>query len=114
MQRHMILALIFWPALAMAEDWRRLDGPAITAALSARSLVYGDGTSQNFFADGRTLYEAGAGASWGKWWAEADRYCSTWPPNSTPSCYGVASMGLDIRFTAISGAETIGRYNDLN
>lgn len=98
---------------AQAEDWRPLGTSEITEALAARVLQYEDGATQNFFQDGRTLYEAGAGASWGKWWAEGDRYCSTWPPSQTPSCYAVDAKGIDIRFTSDSGTITLGRYVDL-
>jgi hypothetical protein len=99
---------------AIAEDWRVLDDAAITEALSARVLQYEDGARQNFFQDGRTLYEAGAGESWGKWWAEGGKYCSTWPPSETPACYTVEVLGLlDLRFTGAGGDVTIGRYADL-
>lgn len=98
---------------ALAEDWRALSSEEIRHALAARVLQYEDGASQDFFADGRTLYRAGAGESWGKWWVEADRYCSTWPPSEAPSCFGVAAQGLDIRFIGASGDVTVGRYSDL-
>ncbi|HMS95489.1 MAG TPA: hypothetical protein PKA03_09760 [Tabrizicola sp.] len=106
-----IVLLLAGPALA--EDWRVLSSEEIRSALSARVLQYADGASQNFFTDGRTLYQAGAGESWGKWWVEADQYCSTWPPSEVPSCYGVAAQGPDIRFTGASGDVTVGRYGDL-
>lgn len=109
-------ALMIWLCLTfpvLAEDWRALDGPGITAALAARVLRYEDGSTQNFFQDGRTLYEAGAGESWGKWWVEGDQYCSTWPPSDVPACYGVDVLGLDVRFTGKSGDVSVGRYQDL-
>ena len=98
---------------ALAEDWRVLDGPAITAALSARVLQYENGSTQNFFEGGRTLYQAGAGESWGKWWVEGDRYCSTWPPSDVAACYGVEAQGLEVRFTSGGGDISVGRYQDL-
>jgi hypothetical protein len=94
---------------AWADGWEALDGPAITSALSARVLGYPDGSLQDFFADGRTLY----GESPGRWEVREDRYCSLWPPSDRWTCYGVARMGLDIRFTGDDGTETIGRYVDL-
>jgi hypothetical protein len=113
--RRIIAALgLVWPLAAAAQDWQVLGGPEIGAALSARVLQYEDGTTQNFFSDGRTLFEAGAGESWGKWWATETQYCSTWPPNETPSCYDVEASGLDIRFTGSRGDVTTGRYVDLN
>jgi hypothetical protein len=97
------------PGLAAAEGWQRLEGQGITAALTARVLGYPDGTLQDFFADGRTLF----GESWGRWEVRGDRYCSQWPPSDRWSCYTVDQSGLDIRFTDDAGAATIGRYVDL-
>lgn len=98
---------------ARAEDWRVLDSTGITAALAARVLQYEDGSTQNFFQDGRTLFEAGDGEAWGKWWVEGDRYCSVWPPSDVAACYGVELRGLDVRFTGEGGEESLGRYVDL-
>lgn len=97
----------------LAEDWRALDGAGITAALTARVLQYEDGATQNFFQDGRTLYEAGAAESWGKWWVAGGQYCSTWPPSDVAACYGVEAQGLDVRFTSQGGEVSVGRYQDL-
>jgi hypothetical protein len=111
-----VRVLLIWLSLAikaLAEDWRALDGPGITAALAARVLQYQDGSTQNFFQYGRTMYEAGGGESWGKWWVEGDRYCSSWPPSDVAACYGVEAQGLDLRFTSNSGDVTVGRYVDL-
>jgi hypothetical protein len=94
---------------ALAEGWERLDGPGITAALAARVLGYPDGTLQDFFADGRTLY----GESYGRWEVREDRYCSLWPPSDRWACFDVDRQRLDIRFTAGDGTVTIGRYVDL-
>ena len=111
MRRAILCLLLVTPA--WAEDWRRLEDVGITAALSARVLQYEDGATQNFFTDGRTLYEAGAGESWGKWWVEGGQYCSTWPPSDVPACYTVEAQGLDVRFTGKGGDVTVGRYVDL-
>jgi hypothetical protein len=97
------------PTLAVAEGWQRLEGDGITTALAARVLGYPDGTLQDFFADGRTLY----GESWGRWEVRGDRYCSQWPPSDRWTCYGVEQSGLDIRFTDDAGVTTTGRYVDL-
>jgi hypothetical protein len=97
------------PSSAAAEGWERLDAAAITGALSARVLGYPDGTLQDFFADGGTLY----GESAGRWEVRGDRYCSVWPPSDRWSCYAVDRKGLDIRFTGDDGTETTGRYVDL-
>jgi hypothetical protein len=110
--RSAILCLLL-AAPAWAEDWRVLDDARITAALAARVLQYEDGSTQNFFQDGRTLYEAGTGESWGKWWVSGGQYCSAWPPSDVPACYTVEAQGLDVRFTGSGGEVTVGRYVDL-
>ena len=99
---------------AFADDWQTLTTSGITYALTARVLIYDGSASQNFFDDGRTLYEGNSGESWGKWWAADGVYCSTWPPSQTPSCFQVAARGLEIRFTSSGGDVTIGHYGDLN
>ncbi len=109
----MIAALLF-ASPALAEDWRPLTGAEIAQALTARSLVYEGGATQDFFADGRTLYEAGS-PSWGHWRVEGDRYCSQWPPREAWDCYAVEAEagGLGLRFVGGSGEVTAGRYDDL-
>jgi hypothetical protein len=107
--RWMLAALAMVPMLAHAEDWRPLDGPGIALALAARTLAYPDGAVQDFLADGRTLQ----GSQWVRWEVRGDRYCSIWPPSDRWTCYAVAQSGLDIRFTAETGAVTVGRYADL-
>lgn len=97
------------PASVAAEGWERLEGEAITGALSSRVLGYPDGALQDFLASGRTLY----GESVGRWEVRADRYCSVWPPSDRWACYTVERNGLDIRFTGDDGSVTIGRYVDL-
>jgi hypothetical protein len=111
-RRSILLALVL-ATPAHAEDWRVLDDAGITAALSARVLQYVDGAAQNFFSDGRTLYVVETGESWGKWWVEGGKYCSTWPPSETPACYSVEAQGIDVRFKDARGKITTGRYIDL-
>lgn len=112
MLRSAVLCLLL-AAPALAGEWKVLDDAGIHAALDARVLRYEDGSTQNFFQDGRTLYEAGSGQSWGKWWVEGGQYCSTWPPSDVAACYGVELNGLDVRFTSKSGQVSEGRYQDL-
>jgi hypothetical protein len=100
-------------APAWAEDWRVLDTAGIAAALSARVLGHEDGSTQNFFTDGRTLYQVGGGEAWGKGWVEGDQNCSTLPPSDVAACYGVEAQGLDVRFTSKGGDVSVGRYQDL-
>ena len=117
MLRSAILALcLVAPGLVApvwAEDWRVLDAAGISAALSARVLGYEDGSTQTFFGDGRTVYQAGGGESWGKWWVEGGQYCSTWPPSDVAACYRVAVQGLDVRFPSAGGDASVGRYQGL-
>lgn len=107
--RSLVMVLALWPTLILAEDWQPLDGAGIASALAARVLVYEGGALQDFFADGRTLY----GDQWGRWEVRGDRYCSVWPPSDRRACYDVARRGIDLRFTADGGTETVGRYADL-
>lgn len=113
MLRTTLLAVLLSAAPALAEDWQRLDDAGITTALSARVLLYEEGSTQNFFTDGQTLYEAGGVESWGTWWVEGGLYCSTRPPCDIPACYGVEVQGVDLRFTSKGGEVTVGRYQDL-
>lgn len=98
------------PHAGLAGDWHRLDGAAITMALTARVLGYADGTLQDFHRGGRTL----AGMNQGEWKVDGDLCCWKWPPSDGWSCYGVEARGLDIRFTAKDGTVMIGRYVDLH
>ena len=50
----LVLALL--SSQAAAQDWQRLTGDEVTTALTARVLAYDGGQTQNFLADGRTLY----------------------------------------------------------
>lgn len=113
--RWTVLVFTCLPTLAGAEDWVTLDSAEITAALAARVLAYTEAPSdkpdlQDFFADGRTLFND----QWGRWDVRDGRYCSTWPPSERWSCFDVARRGLDIRFTSDEGEAVIGRYVDLN
>lgn len=105
------LALMASPGGALAQEWRKLAGSGITAALTARVLGYPDGRLQDFFATGRTL----VGDTEGDWKVEGDLFCQRFAPAQDWSCYGIEAerRGLDIRFTAPDGAGFVGRYVDL-
>jgi hypothetical protein len=109
MMRAAMVALVLMAGPVSAEEWRLIDGPGIRAALKARVLVYADGTLQDFFADGRTLY----GDQWGRWAVRDDRYCSSWPPAGRWDCYEVALRGLEVRFTSGGKDAVVGKYVDL-
>ena len=113
MRRIIAAGLLMVAGPVWAADWQDLTGPEIATALGARVLQYKDGAMQNFFADGRSLYEAGAGESWGRWRVTGDQYCSVWPPSETWVCYDVQRLGLEIRFTGHSGDPVVGHYIDL-
>ena len=108
------LASLAFATLAQAQDWQALDAAAITDALNARVLSYPDGATQQFNKGGSTVYTTDQPSS-GQWRVEANQYCSVWPPSDRWSCYDVARSadGLDIRFTAGDGSESVGRYADL-
>ena len=101
-------------AQALAGDWQPLVGAEIKDALTSRVLAYPGGQTQNFFANGRTLYESDR-TQWGQWRVEGDRYCSVWPPSDRWDCYGVErhARGLGLRFVAGGGTVTEGHYVDL-
>ena len=98
----------------MAEDWQPLDAPAATLAPTARTVAYEGGATQQFNTDGSTIYTT-THPSKGAWRVERNQYCSQWPPSDRWSCYNVAlsADGLDLRFTAGDGSESVGRYVDL-
>ena len=102
------------PTTAMTENWQPLDAPAITQALTARILAYKDGATQQFNADGSTVYTTDH-ESTGAWRVDGPQFCSEWPPSDKWSCYDMAVRegGLDLRFTAGDGSESVGRYVDL-
>lgn len=52
------------------------------AALTAATLVFADGATQTFTADGRTTYTEGGRPSHGEWWVAGDgQFGSFWPPD---------------------------------
>ncbi len=109
-----VIASLFFTNPAFADEWQKLDGEGVKFALSARVLQY-ENAMQNFFKDGRTLYES-PGVSWGRWQVVDDRYCSNWPPSGAWVCYDLErhERGQELRFTGPSGDITVGRYIDLN
>ena len=105
--RSLIMLMILFGVPAEAE-WERISGPDIVGALTEKTLVY-DGATQHFYASGRTLYNAGRD-SWGYWEARGDQYCSKWPPGDLWACYKVERDGDQVRFVAVDGSSTVGRY----
>ena len=112
--RQMILMLACLPTTALAQDWQPLGAASLKAALAARTVAYDGGATQQFNADGTTIYTT-ANPSFGKWRVEGAQYCSAWPPFDHWACYTVARSdnGLDLRFTAADGSASVGRYVDL-
>lgn len=102
------VALMALPALA---EEMRLDGAGITAALKDKTLIYDDGSSQNFQAGGATTYESGK-PSLGSWVVQEDRYCSIWPPSDFLACYDVlqSADGQSLTFVSDGGERTTGHY----
>ena len=111
--RTLFLILMLALPVAAEEGWQPLDDAGISAALAARVLRFEDGSTQNFFQDGRSLREAADGTRWGKWWAEGGRLCQLWPPSAKPDCQSVEARRIDLRFTAPDGEVRIARYVDL-
>ena len=100
------VCLLAAPALA---DWQKMTGAQIAAALTATKLEYADAW-QEFYASGRTLYNAGAD-SWGYWQVRGDAYCSQWPPVGGWACYAMEHEDETgkLRFIGQSGDITEGR-----
>ncbi len=112
--RMLSIALCFAPTLALAEEWKALDGAGVTFALTARVLAYDAGAQQDFFADGRTLYTSDGTNSWGHWRVQGNQYCSNWLPSDRWDCYDLAQLGLKLRFSQNGAPPAIGQYIDLN
>lgn len=93
------------PALA---DWRKMTGAEISGALAGVRLDYAEAW-QEFYASGRTLYNAGAD-SWGYWQVRGDAYCSQWPPAGGWACYAMEREDETgkLRFIGDSGDVTEG------
>lgn len=110
-----LLAALLCANGAVADEWKPLKGPEITMALTARVLQYNDNAQQDFFVDGRTLYQT-RDSSWGRWRVEHDQYCSIWPPAGTWVCYkvSISADGISVRFTDQQGSNSDGKYIDLN
>ena len=109
-----LLPLYLPPTSAQADDWQPLDAPTIKSALTARTLAYAGGATQQFNADGSTTYTTDHASS-GTWRIDGTKYCSLWPPSDRWSCYDMARSpdGLDLRFIAGDGSSSVGRYIDL-
>ena len=72
------LTVALAPTTAMAEDWQPLGAPAITLALTARTVAYDDGATQRFNEDASTIYTS-TYPSTGAWRVERNHYCSQCP-----------------------------------
>ncbi|NRB02249.1 MAG: hypothetical protein HRU30_03200 [Rhodobacteraceae bacterium] len=102
--KHAICALLLlMPGAVLAEDWTKLTGAEVHAALEGRTLQYKNAW-QDFRASGRTLYNAGRD-SWGYWGVRDDQYCSMWPPSDIWACYDLERSGDKLRF--------VGDHNDI-
>lgn len=108
----MLLAVLAQPALA-GEPWHGLSDDAIAPALAARSMVFPDGTTWGFFADGRVLDGETRGETWGRWQVGDETLCLLWP-GAEARCYTLETSGIDLRFTPLKGGgPLVARYNDL-
>ncbi|MGI9367489.1 MAG: hypothetical protein ACR2O2_01510 [Ruegeria sp.] len=109
--RRFALILALCPGLVWAQEYRRLNGDEILAALSGRNLKYENGASQVFEPSMFTQYFS-EGPSSGQWAVRNDQYCSLWPPSDLWACYEVQQSGDVIRFVGEGGDMTVGRYSD--
>jgi hypothetical protein len=104
--RSLICALVLAGSAAMADD--TLDGAEIAALLTGHKVVYADGATQLFQADGGTVYDNGK-PSTGRWTVQGDRYCSVWPPSDRWGCYDVTQGARGVGFVADDGSVTLGQ-----
>ena len=105
LRRFALIACLAAPVAA--QDWTGLDEADIAEVLTGQRVSY-DGAWQEFYASGRTLYNAGRD-SWGYWEPRGGRYCSRWPPADGWACYDVERAGNRVRFIGDSGDITEGR-----
>ncbi|MFV2003435.1 MAG: hypothetical protein ACC619_10700 [Paracoccaceae bacterium] len=92
---------------AAAQEWQPMSGAEIGEMLTDNRLTY-DGAVQDFYASGRTLYNAGRD-SWGSWQVRAGQYCSLWPPVDRWDCYDMTRAGDAVQFIDARGNITEGR-----
>ncbi|MEM9046705.1 MAG: hypothetical protein AAGC81_18650 [Pseudomonadota bacterium] len=102
----LIATLALITGFALAEE-SALTGDQIKDLLTDQKVL-GEGTTQIFYASGRTLYNDGHD-SWGYWEVRGDQYCSTWPPQNGWACYDMVTRQTDTRqeivFIGESGKE---------
>ncbi|MEO0343501.1 MAG: hypothetical protein AAF198_08685 [Pseudomonadota bacterium] len=111
-RRRFVLGMCLLAGQASAGEWKTLDGAAIDALLNDTRVAY-SGAWQEFYASGKTLYNAGRD-SWGLWRIEGALYCSEWPPNAGWDCYAMTQRGAAIRFIDAKGNVTEGQIEPLN
>ncbi|MEM1275840.1 MAG: hypothetical protein AAGH74_04890 [Pseudomonadota bacterium] len=100
-------ALALAAGIASAED-TALSGDQIKAMLTDQKVL-GEGTTQVFYASGRTLYNDGHD-SWGYWEVRGDQYCSTWPPQNGWACYDMFTRQTDTRLEIVFIGESGKEY----
>lgn len=108
-----ILTAMLCAGPVMAQDWTRMTGAEIEAALDERALLYADNIRQVFYKSGKTLYDNGR-PSWGNWAVRGDQYCSEWPPADGWNCFAMDrhSSNEKLRFVSETGHITEGSYRE--
>jgi hypothetical protein len=83
------------------KDGDRIDPADIPGALTRAPFTYGDGATQVFTSDGRTVYTQKGEPSSGEWKVDEDgRFQSFWPPSEYTT--------YDVTWIAGSDGEAIG------
>ncbi|MEU2110898.1 hypothetical protein ACIOWI_32620 [Streptomyces sp. NPDC087659] len=99
-----------------ARDGARVPAEHIPAAVTAGTLVYSDGATQTFDADGSTRYFETGRRTEGTWSVDGNGdFCSFWPPSYRASyrLQWVVEEGevVGLRFSDLkTGARFDGRY----
>ncbi|MEV6370384.1 hypothetical protein AB0L86_26215 [Micromonospora musae] len=104
------------PSGGHAVDGQPIAAVDMIAALTAAQLVFQDGATQSFTAEGRTTYVEGGTPSAGEWSVTGDgTFASFWPPTyrATYTIRWIVEEGAPagVSFTDIrSGVRYDGRY----
>ena len=98
------------------EDGDAVRTEDIPAAVTAGTIVYDNGTTQVFDADGGTVFFEQGDRTTGEWYVDDDgRFCSFWPPDYR-ACYDLfwimeSGKVAGLAFAQVGGGDiSRGRY----
>lgn len=111
----LVMAVAAGTATAQTDEWKRLTGDDVRSAVVSRTLVYGDGSTEEYRADGTLAITQAGPPALGAWMVSRDALCVRFPPAVQWTCYVLERQdgGIDLRFRGPNGTVSIGRYADL-